>query len=84
MSIEIGTTYMIADGIKGFYNSSTSMTITRFNGGTVQFLLADGKGHGSMPYQHFQYLLKRSELSLGTGESKKEFLHHDDTELNIS
>lgn len=63
MSLEIGTKFQISKNIKGYYNSAETMTIIRLNGKTVQFTLEDGKGHGSMPLQHFQYLLKRTELT---------------------
>ncbi|XJZ28926.1 hypothetical protein ACF5W4_09125 [Bacillota bacterium Lsc_1132] len=63
MSIEAGTRYQISSIIKSYYNSAESLTVIRNNGVTIQFTLAEGKGYGSMPIQHFQYLLKRSELT---------------------
>jgi hypothetical protein len=63
MSIEEGTIYQISQNVKGFFNSAEALTVIRDNGVTIQFTLGDGKGHGSMPIQHLQYLLKRSELT---------------------
>lgn len=82
MTIEIGTVYQISKTIKGYYNSSETLTVTRFNGGTVQFKLEDGKGHGSMPIQHLQYLLKRTELTEII--DKKLFIKHEESEQDIS
>lgn len=82
MSIEVGTKYQIANMIKSFYNSAETLTVTRLNDSTVQFLLGDGKGHGSMPVQHFNYLLKRSELS--KLNSKRILLSNEDSEKDIS
>lgn len=63
MQIEAGMKYQISQGIKGNFNSADSLTVTTNNGVTVQFTLEDGKGHGSMPLDHLNYLLKRSNLS---------------------
>jgi hypothetical protein len=63
MSIEEGTKYQISQGIKSFFNSAEMMTVTSFNGITVQFTLGDSKGHGSMPVEHLNYLLKKANLS---------------------
>lgn len=63
MAIETGTIYQISQNVKGFFNSAEALTVIRDNGVTIQFTLGDGKGHGSMPVQHLQYLLKRSELT---------------------
>lgn len=84
MLIEVGTMYEISNQIKGYYNSAETMTVIRLNGGTVQFKLENGKGHGSMPLQHFHYLLKRSELSLLSLEDKKRLLQTEETEQHIS
>ncbi|MGG5254236.1 hypothetical protein ACQYAD_12140 [Neobacillus sp. SM06] len=75
MSIEAGSRYQISSTIKGYYNSAESLTVIRNNGITIQFTLAEGKGYGSMPIQHFQYLLKRSELTPMT--NKKSLLSQE-------
>lgn len=82
MSIEIGTKFQISKGIKGYYNSAETMTIIRTNGTTVQFTLEDGKGHGSMPLQHFQYLLKRTELT--KIHDKMHLINNQESEQDIS
>ncbi|NWQ43733.1 hypothetical protein MLOOGBEN_23825 [Bacillus sp. EB106-08-02-XG196] len=64
MSIETGMKYQISQSIKGNFNSADSLTVTTNNGITIQFTLEDGKGHGSMPLDHLNYLLKRSNLTL--------------------
>ncbi|MED4207129.1 hypothetical protein [Neobacillus mesonae] len=64
MSIVEGTKFQISQGIQGYYNHADSMTVVTNNGTTVQFTLGDGKGHGSMPIDHFNYLLKRSNLTI--------------------
>lgn len=82
MSIEIGTKFQISKGIKGYYNSAETMTIIRLNGNTVQFTLEDGKGHGSMPLQHFQYLLRRTELT--KINDKIHLINNQESEQDIS
>jgi len=64
MLIEEGVKYQISQTVKGFFNSAETMTVKRNTGITVQFILGDSKGHGSMPVDHFQYLLKKSNLTL--------------------
>ncbi|WP_042355731.1 hypothetical protein [Bacillus rubiinfantis] len=63
MAIEVGSRFLISESIQGYYNSADSMTVLTNNGVTVQFLLADGKGHGAMPIDHFQYLIKKTNLT---------------------
>ncbi|HEY2422427.1 MAG TPA: hypothetical protein VGI04_13535 [Neobacillus sp.] len=63
MSIEEGTKYQISQGIKGFFNSAETMTVKRNNGITIQFILGESKGHGSMPIEHLNYLLKKANLT---------------------
>ncbi len=75
MSIDAGMRYQISSKIKSYYNSAESLTVIRNNGITIQFTLAEGKGYGSMPIQHFQYLLKRSELTQMT--NKKSLLNQE-------
>ncbi|MDQ0154570.1 hypothetical protein [Robertmurraya andreesenii] len=82
MSVKVGTKYQITNAIKGYYNSAETMTITRLSGSTVQFILEDGKGYGSMPIQHLQYLLKRTELTIF--DDKKQFLQLEEQEQDIS
>ncbi|WP_019155592.1 hypothetical protein [Robertmurraya massiliosenegalensis] len=82
MSIEVGAKFQISKDIKGYYNSARSLTITNLSGGTVQFTLAEGKGHGSMPLQHLQYLVKRTELTQVA--SKRQYLHDEQSEEEIS
>ncbi|WP_042456875.1 hypothetical protein [Neobacillus dielmonensis] len=79
MSIVEGTKYQISKVIQGNFNSAESLTVTTNNGVTVQFTLSEGKGHGSMPIDHLNYLLKRSNLTiiphkrtlLATGEEEQ-------------
>ncbi|MEH7180429.1 hypothetical protein [Neobacillus vireti] len=66
MQIETGMKYQISQNIKGNFNSADTLTITTNNGITVQFTLEDGKGYGSMPIDHLNYLLKRSNLTPST------------------
>ncbi|MEC1524967.1 hypothetical protein P9D43_23460 [Neobacillus niacini] len=70
MSIEIGMKYQISQSIKGNFNSADSMTVTTNNGITVQFTLEDGKGHGSMPLDHLNYLVRRSNLTPMTSNKR--------------
>lgn len=81
MLIEAGTRYQITSTIKGFYNSADALTIIRNNGITIQFTLAEGKGYGSMPIQHFHYLLKRAELTPMT--NKKSLLSAENHEEQL-
>lgn len=64
MSIKEGTKFQISQGIQSYFNSAESLTVISNNGITIQFTLGDGKGHGSMPLEHLQYLLNKSNLSL--------------------
>lgn len=82
MSIEIGMKYQIAKDIKSFYNSAETLQITRLSQDTVQFVLSDGKGHGAMPVQHMQYLLKRADLTQVS--SKRALLEREQPEMDIS
>lgn len=82
MSIEIGMKFQISKDIQGYYNSAKALTILRLNGETIQFTLEDGKGHGSMPLQHFHYLIKRSELT--KINSKMYMINNEESEQDIS
>jgi hypothetical protein len=81
MSIETGMKYQISQNIKGNFNSADSLTVTTNNGITVQFTLEDGKGYGSMPLDHLNYLLKRSNLTPIT--SNKRVLLNPENEEKI-
>ena len=81
MFIEEGSKYQISKNIKGFFNSAESMTVKSNNGITIQFILGDSKGHGSMPVEHMKYLLKRSNLT--QIPSKRTLLNTDQTEEQI-
>jgi hypothetical protein len=81
MLIEEGTKYQISQTIKGFFNSAESMTVKSNNGITIQFILGDNKGHGSMPVEHMNYLLKKSNLTLIP--SKRSLLHNEMNEEQI-
>lgn len=81
MPIEIGSKYQISDTIKSYYNSADTLTIIRQNGVTAQFTLGDGKGYGSMPIQHLNYLVKRTELTLV--KSKRSLINPDVADENI-
>ncbi|MCM3567679.1 hypothetical protein [Neobacillus mesonae] len=81
MSIEEGTKLQISQGIQSYFNSADSMTVITNNGTTVQFLLSDGKGHGAMPVDHLNYLMKRSNLTI---IPNKRTLLNSDTEEQIS
>lgn len=83
MLIEIGTKFQISQSVKGFFNSSESLTVITNNGVTVQFTLDDGKGRGSMPLDHLNYLLKRANLTQITTNSKRLLLNNDNTEEKI-
>lgn len=63
MSIEEGTKFQISQGVQGNFNSAESLTVIANNGVTVQFTLGEGKGHGAMPVEHLNYLLKKANLT---------------------
>lgn len=79
MQIESGMKYQISQSIKGNFNSAESLTVTTNNGITIQFTLEDGKGHGSMPLDHLNYLIKRSNLTPVT-TNKRALLTSDNEE----
>jgi hypothetical protein len=81
MSIEEGMKYQIGQQFRSNFNSSDSLTIINNNGITVQFILDDGKGRGSMPLEHLNYLLKRDNL---TKITNKRALINDNNEEKIS
>lgn len=64
MSIEQGARYQISQSAQEYFNHADSMTVIANNGVTIQFTLADGKGYGSMPVEHLDYLMKKSNLTL--------------------
>ncbi|WP_244440882.1 hypothetical protein [Neobacillus jeddahensis] len=80
--IEVGTKYQISQGAKGFFNSAETMTVKSNNGVTVQFTLGDSKGRGSMPIEHLNYMLKKSNLTLIP--NKRSLLNSDLNEEQIS
>lgn len=63
MMIEEGTKFQITEEAKGFFNSAETMIVKTNNGITIQFILGDSKGHGSMPIDHLNYLLKKANLT---------------------
>lgn len=63
MTFEKGTEYKISKTTKGYFNSAEVLTIIRECGHIVQFTLGNGKGHGSMPTEHMNYLLNKNELT---------------------
>jgi hypothetical protein len=79
MLIEKGTEYQISDRTKRNFNSAEALTIIRQNENVIQFTLKDGKGHGSMPIQHFQYLVNKKDLIL----NKRVYLNEDNENLLI-
>ncbi|MEH7120793.1 hypothetical protein V7128_25805 [Neobacillus vireti] len=81
MLIEEGNRYQISQNAKGFFNSAETMTVKSNNGVTIQFILGDSKGHGSMPVEHMQYLLKKSNLTVIP--NKRSLLNHELNEEQI-
>ncbi|WP_099601078.1 hypothetical protein, partial [Pseudomonas sp. 2995-1] len=43
--------------------SSEKMTIEGKNGNTIRFKLSNGKGYGSMPLEHMNYLIRKGFLT---------------------
>lgn len=82
MFIEEGTKFQISQGIKGYFNSAETLTVKNDNGITVQFTLGDSKGYGSMPIEHLNYLLKKSNLT--EVPNKRMLLKTDNNEEQIS
>lgn len=81
MLIEEGTKYQISQGIKNYFNSAETMTVTNNNGVTVQFMLGENKGRGSMPIEHLDYLLKKANLT--QIQNKKLYLNIENNEEQI-
>lgn len=81
MSIEEGTKFQISQGIQRNFNSADTMVVTSNNGITIQFSLGEGKGHGSMPIEHMQYLMKKANLT--PVPSKRSMLNAESTEEQI-
>ncbi|MGG1675381.1 hypothetical protein ACIFOT_06440 [Neobacillus sp. NRS-1170] len=81
MSIKEGTKFQISQAIQSYFNSADSLTVISNNGITIQFMLPDGRGYGSMPVEHLDYLLKKSNLSLVP--NKRSLLSNDHEEEQI-
>ena len=81
MNIEIGTEFQISDHIKKNFNSADGLKVINQTGTIVQFTLKDHKGHGSMPLQHLEYLLKKKHLVEGV--SKRTYLLKESEEENV-
>ncbi|WP_227939495.1 hypothetical protein [Alkalihalobacillus deserti] len=79
MTFEKGTEYKISQTTKGHFNSAETLTIIRQSDHIIQFTLGNGKGHGSMPFEHMNYLLKKNELTL----NKRTLLNSDTGEEKI-
>src|SRR4051812_19733112 len=81
MLIEEGTKYQITQVIQTNFNSAETMTITTNNGITIQFLLGENKGRGSMPVEYFTYLLNKSRLSLIPNKRMMLNVDHDEEQI---
>ncbi|MEH7336214.1 hypothetical protein V7161_26670 [Neobacillus drentensis] len=81
MSIKEGTKFQISQGIQSYFNSAESLTVLSNNGITIQFTLGDGKGYGSMPIEHLDYLLKKSNLSLIPNKRSLLSTEHDEEQI---
>ncbi|CRK83190.1 hypothetical protein [Neobacillus massiliamazoniensis] len=81
MLIEEGAKYQISQGVQWNFNSAETMTVISNNGITVQFLLDENKGRGSMPIDHLFYLLKKANLT--QIPNKRMLLNTDTTEEQI-
>ncbi|WP_216829644.1 hypothetical protein [Alkalihalobacterium elongatum] len=78
MKIELGTEYEITEKRQGHFNSAKTLTIIRQNRNIVQFILENGKGHGSMPVDHLLYLIKKKDIT--PIQSKRSLLSKDSEE----
>lgn len=78
MSIEQGMKYQISNDFKSRFNSAESLTVIRQVGNTIQFNLENGKGYGSMPVDHLNYLLKESKLTIN--RANRVFINQGDEE----
>ncbi|MGG3467021.1 hypothetical protein ABES02_05690 [Neobacillus pocheonensis] len=81
MSIKEGTKFQISQGIQNYFNSAESLTVISNNGITIQFTLCDGRGYGSMPVEHLDYLLKKSNLSLIPNKRSLLSADHDEEQI---
>lgn len=82
MLIKAGTKYQISETIREIYNRADTLTVVRANEKTVQFILGNGKGHGAMPVQHLNYLLKRSDLK--EIQPRRMFVSEEEADEEIS
>ncbi|MFN7249750.1 MAG: hypothetical protein ACK4M9_03075 [Anaerobacillus sp.] len=81
MKIEVGTEYKISEHVKQNFNFADALTVIRHTGSIVQFTLNGKNGHGSMPIQHLQYLLKKNQLT--QTPSKRQLLLSETDEEQI-
>ncbi|WP_332629452.1 hypothetical protein [Halalkalibacter flavus] len=82
MTIIAGSDYQISQNIQGNFNSAEILTVIRQSGNSVQFTLGNGKGHGSMPLDHMQFLLKKNELRYVP--NKQKMVKEENNEEQIS
>ncbi|QOY35020.1 hypothetical protein AWH56_020245 [Anaerobacillus isosaccharinicus] len=75
MTIEAGTEYQLSECIQKNFNSAKAITVIRQTGNIIQFTLNDLNGHGSMPLQHLQYLMKKNQITKAT--NKRDFLNDE-------
>lgn len=68
MPIEEGVKYQISQAIQRNFNSAEVLSVVRNDGRTVQFTLGEGKGYGSMPVEHLNYLLRKENLTQIPGQ----------------
>ncbi|MBU9721452.1 MULTISPECIES: hypothetical protein [Bacillaceae] len=63
MLIENGTEYDISEEVKKNFFFSDMLIISGKNGNTIRFKLSNGKGYGSMPLQHMEYMIRKGHIS---------------------
>ncbi|MDG5788415.1 hypothetical protein QA612_13075 [Evansella sp. AB-P1] len=81
MKMEQGLIYSISKESKKNFFSSNTLTILRVNERSIQFSLENGKGHGTMPMEHFHYLIKNNSISEVL--SKRAIVEMDNNEERI-
>lgn len=62
IEVKVGMEFTLSPRLKNSYFSAESLEIVQADEKTVKFILKEGKGRGSMPVQHLNYMIKKKDL----------------------
>lgn len=62
LEVKVGMEFTLSPRLKNSYFSAETLEIVQADEKTVKFILREGKGRGSMPIQHLNYMIKKKDL----------------------